>query len=353
MKRICNLSTFTFLIIYLMIVLVTSCKTEDPNKPKQLSVLSTTAITKITQNTATTGGNITSDNGLEVSARGVCWSLKPNPTINDSITKDAAGTGEFTSNISNLIDDTTYYVRAYATNRDGSAYGLQVIFKTLASVLPVLATTAATNVTVSTANCGGNITYNGGSAITERGVCWSTNPNPTVQNDKSSDGLGSGVFISNITNLLTGKTYYLRAYATNKAGTGYGNQIILQISKIPDFPVYLELNLTTTYPTFRNSYNKSLTFEKGVVATDRIGFGGILVYTGLDGEYYAFDMSCPYEAKQNIRVYPNDKAQVVCEGCGSVFDIGYGIGNPSSGKAKDELKRYKVTQSGYLLLITN
>jgi len=124
------------------------------------------------------------------------------------------------------------------------------------------------------------------------------------------------------------------------------------VSSIPDFPVYMELNLTTTYPTFRNSYNKSLTFEKGVVATDRTGFGGILVYTGLDGGYYAFDMSCPYEAKQNIRVYPNDKAQVVCEGCGSVFDIGYGIGNPSSGKAKEVLKRYKAALVGDILYIT-
>ena len=124
------------------------------------------------------------------------------------------------------------------------------------------------------------------------------------------------------------------------------------ISSIPDFPVYMDLNLTTTYPTFRNSYNHSLTFEKGVLATDRTGYGGILVYTGLDGGYYAFDMSCPYEAKQNIRVYPNDKAQAVCEGCGSVFDIGYGIGNPVSGKAKETLKRYKAGLSGDILYIT-
>lgn len=124
------------------------------------------------------------------------------------------------------------------------------------------------------------------------------------------------------------------------------------LSSIPDFPVYLELNLTSTYPTFRNSYNKSLLFKKPVLATDRIGYGGILVYTGLDGKYYAFDMSCPYEAKQSILVYPNDKGQVVCEGCGSVFDIGYGIGNPSSGKAKETLKRYKTSLPGDVLFIT-
>jgi nitrite reductase/ring-hydroxylating ferredoxin subunit len=124
------------------------------------------------------------------------------------------------------------------------------------------------------------------------------------------------------------------------------------ISSIPDFPVYLELNLTSTYPTFRNSFNKYLLFEKQVFVTDRIGYGGILVYTDLNGEYCAFDLSCPYEAKPTIRVEPNTTGQAVCEGCGSVFDLTSGIGNPISGKAKEVLKRYKATLSGDILYIT-
>ena len=124
------------------------------------------------------------------------------------------------------------------------------------------------------------------------------------------------------------------------------------ISSIPDFPVYLNLNLTSTYPTFRNSYNKSLTFETVILATDRVGYGGILVYTGFDGNYYAFDMACPYEVKQSIRVHPNGLGQAVCEGCGSVFDIGYGNGYPASGKAKEALKRYKTILSGDVLIIS-
>ena len=124
------------------------------------------------------------------------------------------------------------------------------------------------------------------------------------------------------------------------------------ISSIPDFPVYLELNLTSSYPTFRNSYNKFLIFEKGVFVTDRIGYGGILVYTDLNGEYCAFDLSCPYEAKTNVRIVPNNTGQAVCEGCGSVFDLTSGIGNPISGKTKEMLKRYKATLSGDVLYIT-
>lgn len=122
-------------------------------------------------------------------------------------------------------------------------------------------------------------------------------------------------------------------------------------SSIPDFPVYLNLNLTTVYPNFR-SPNQALTFEKRTFETDRVGYGGILVYIGFDGEYYAFDMSCPVEVKQTVRVHPNGLGQAVCESCGSMFDLGYGIGNPSSGEAKEALKRYKTTLNGDILYIT-
>ena len=128
------------------------------------------------------------------------------------------------------------------------------------------------------------------------------------------------------------------------------------VSSIPDFPVSLELNLTAQYPTFRNSVNKSMTFIKGTTPnlpeTSYTGYGGILVYTGLDGGYYAFDLSCPYEHKQTTRVKPNDKAQAICDSCGTVFNIGYGIGDPSSGPAKETLRRYKTNLSGDILYIS-
>ena len=144
--------------------------------------------------------------------------------------------------------------------------------------------------------------------------------------------------------------YYLILSFLVLSMTGCNDNVI---SSIPDLPVYLQLNLVTTYPTFRNSYDKFLLFKKPVFVTDRIGYGGILVYTGFDGGYYAFDLSCPYEAKQDILVVPDvDKGQAVCEGCGSIFDIGYGNGYPVSGKAKQGLKRYKATLQGDILFIT-
>ncbi len=113
-----------------IVILFSSCeKDDDKNDP----ALSTAEVTEITQTTASSGGNITDDGGATVTARGVCWSTNHTPTINDSKTEDGTGTGSFTSNISGLEPNTTYYVRAYATNEVGTAYGEQQIFTTEAS----------------------------------------------------------------------------------------------------------------------------------------------------------------------------------------------------------------------------
>jgi hypothetical protein len=93
--------------------------------------LTTANITDITQNTATCGGNITTDGGAEITARGVCWSTLSGPTTADSHTTDGSGTGVFTSNITSLSANTTYHVRAYATNSLGTTYGNEVGFTTL------------------------------------------------------------------------------------------------------------------------------------------------------------------------------------------------------------------------------
>ncbi|MEI6554262.1 MAG: fibrobacter succinogenes major paralogous domain-containing protein [Paludibacter sp.] len=244
MKEKSKLSVLYFVILLYFLIVANSC---NPTiSAKFLPILTTNDITQITQNTAICGGNISSDSGFEVTARGVCWSLKPNPTIDDNLTKSAAGSGLFSCSINNLLADTTYYVRAYATNKDGTAYGLQVTFKTLPAVLPVLTTTAITNITGSTAVSGGNITFDGGTPIIARGVCWSITENPTIMNDKTSDGNGGGIFTSTPDNLQSGTIYYLRAYATNSAGTSYGSQVTFKTLSIPIVTTSSITSITTT-----------------------------------------------------------------------------------------------------------
>ena len=90
--------------------------------------------------------------------------------------------------------------------------------------LPTVTTNSVTNITKNSAQCGGNVTSDGGATVTQRGVCWSTSSNPTVYDNKTIDGNGEGSFSSNITELEAGTTYYVRAYATNSEGTAYGIQ---------------------------------------------------------------------------------------------------------------------------------
>ena len=205
--------------------MVLSCKKKEDGNP-QLPVLTTLTASNISVNTASSGGNITSDGGTAITARGVCQSTTPSPTIAGNTTSDGTGTGNFTSDITGLAPGTQYYARAYATNSSGTAYGQEVNFTTTtSSQLPVLATLTASNITTNTASSGGNITSDGGTAITDRGVCWSTSPSPTIADSKTSDSTGTGNFTSDMTGLSSGTQYYVRAYAINSSGTAYGQEV--------------------------------------------------------------------------------------------------------------------------------
>ena len=191
-----------------------------------LPTLTTGALSLITSSSAVSGGTISSDGGASITARGVCWSTSTNPTIAlTTKTNDGTGTATFTSNISNLTPGTIYYVRAYATNSLGTSYGNEITFSALA-VIPTITTSTVSTITTSTASSGGTISSDGGASITARGVCWSTSANPTIAlSTKTNNGSGIGTFVSNLSSLALNVTYYIRSYATNIVGTGYGNEI--------------------------------------------------------------------------------------------------------------------------------
>ena len=185
----------------------------------------TVSVTEVTETTAVTGGNVTSDGGGEVSARGVCWSMSQEPTTEGSHTADGTGTGEFVSNITDLAANTTYYVRAYATNEQGTSYGEQKSFTTAKHIeLPQVTTVEPTDITTTSAKSGGNVTFDGGDDVTAKGICWSTSANPTTNDAFTTDGIGEGEYISIINDLTVNTTYYVRAYATNSLGTAYGEE---------------------------------------------------------------------------------------------------------------------------------
>lgn len=215
------------LIILSTILLLFSCSSDESVSNPTLPVLTTTNASNISLIGASTGGNITSNGGADITARGVVWSTTQNPTISlTTKTNDGVGVGTYTSNIASLTPNTTYYVRAYATNSVGTSYGNEINFTTASIQLPVLTTTAISNIGQTTSTSGGTISSDGGGAITARGVVWSTSQNPTVAlSTKTTDGSGTGAFTSNITGLTANTQYYVRAYATNSAGTAYGNEV--------------------------------------------------------------------------------------------------------------------------------
>jgi uncharacterized protein (TIGR02145 family) len=230
-------------------------------------ILTTTAASNISYTTATSGGNITSDGGVDVTARGVCWNTTGNPTIADNKTADGTGTGSYTSNLLSLIDGTIYYVRAYATNSKGTSYGAEQTLTTTSITVPIITTSAVSNILYTSATSGGNIISDGGVAVTARGVCWNKTGNPTVTDTKTSDGTGAGSYTSNLSSLTDGTTYYVKAYATNSKGTSYGVQQTLTTTAITA-PI-----LTTTaannisYTTATSGGN--IAFDGGAVVTAR------------------------------------------------------------------------------------
>jgi pectin methylesterase-like acyl-CoA thioesterase len=199
----------------------------DPTSLPVLATLSTTGITYVSTTFATGGGNITNSGNAAITARGVCWNTSSSPDTTNSKTSDGTGSGAFISPITGLTAGQTYYIRAYAVNSAGVAYGGDVSFTTLTELsVPTITTSAVTNIVNRSATGNGNLTAWGGSTINDRGVCWSTSHNPTISNDFTSIGAGgTGAFTAPIGGLAYGTTYYVRAYATNSTGTGYGDEV--------------------------------------------------------------------------------------------------------------------------------
>ena len=196
--------------------------------PEGMPVVTTDSVRDITATSASAGGEVTSDGGYAVTARGVCWNLTGNPTTGDDTISSGSGTGTFTCALTGLARDTTHYLRAFAVNSQGTAYGNQMEFRTLDSTsenLPTVTTSPVTGITTVTALGGGEVTNEGGGAVTERGVCWDTSPFPTVDDSKSDNGSGIGTYSVTLSGLGPNTFYYARAYATNSAGTSYGNEI--------------------------------------------------------------------------------------------------------------------------------
>jgi hypothetical protein len=163
-----------------------------------------------------------------INSYGHCWSTDITPDITDSKTTKSGVPPkqvDFTSELTGLNPNTKYYVRLYASIGELTTYGEVVSFTTLEDALPTVTTTTISEITKTTAISGGNVTNDGGLPIAARGVCWGLTQNPTINDNKTNDGTGTGQYTSSITGLTAVTKYFIRAYATNSNGTAYGENI--------------------------------------------------------------------------------------------------------------------------------
>lgn len=252
---------FPFLLLILFAIFH-SCDREYDFTGTNTEAVTTVEILNIAKNTATVNSKLNTLNGSTLVQRGVCYATTSNPTTSSYKQIDNTGNdiGSFSITLLNLKADTKYFVRAFATTAQGTAYGKELSFTTLKPTLASITTIPINNITASSAYSGGNITDNGGATVTERGIVFSSvNTVPTLSDTKRTSGSGSGSYSLQINGLSSGQQYYVRAYAITTAGVSYGNVVSFRTLSIPQ-------NVLTT-DVIINSSNFSATVY-GSVGSD-------------------------------------------------------------------------------------
>ena len=196
--------------------------TDQQDKP----TVETVEVNNVTMTSATVEGNVTNDGGSPVTERGICYSIYENPTLSDSVRLAGTGIGRYYCEMTNLTNATTYYIRAFATNSEGTSFGDVITIRTVEHpMLATVTTDEVSDITINTAVCGGNVLNDGYAEVTERGICYATHEEPTVFDYKVPGGEGLGLFQCRMSGLEMLTTYYVRAYARNSEGYAYGNEV--------------------------------------------------------------------------------------------------------------------------------
>jgi hypothetical protein len=225
-------------------------------KEADLPTLTTNEVSIIKNHSAVSGGTIIDDGGAEINVSGVCWGTADNPTIASSKTINRnKGIGSFECLLFDLTPNTYYHLRAFATNRVGTAFGNEVHFKTT-QVQPQVTTTSVSDVKYTIARAEGNIECDNETNILERGFCLETTENPSIENRLFHGGTGSGTYSCELSGLRPGTVYYLRAYSVTMLGITYGADISFETRIAPSITTdVIEFTRTTAIVEGRINWN--------------------------------------------------------------------------------------------------
>ncbi|MBN1951405.1 MAG: fibrobacter succinogenes major paralogous domain-containing protein [Bacteroidales bacterium] len=212
----------------LLLIFTSGCQKIDY---RRIVKLQTGEFSQLTAISVQVQGNLLDMGDDAVTQHGICYATQENPTLNDQVGNlgEAEIAGTYSVSLSALAPATTYYYRAYARIGEEVVYAGEVKNFTTRDGMVDISTTGSSEVTASSFTIGGTIENDGGAAVTSRGICWGTSPNPTVDNNPITLGEGTGSFSTNITDLEMNVTYYIRAWATNAIGTCYSNQVELTL----------------------------------------------------------------------------------------------------------------------------
>ena len=316
-----------FVLIAVVCGILFSCKPEP-----QLPSVGTHPVTEVTSESALCSGMITDSGNDEISSKGFCWSTSQNPTLNDNVTTELSrnepNMEHFTATIRNLKDSTTYYVRAFATNSVGTAYGSEQTFTTLKAddnggddnggddnggddnggddnggddgeidvVAPTVVTLSASCISFNTASIGAEVTADGGAEVTTRGFYWNEKSveyegELPLNDNKVEAGSGVGPFNYQLTDLKEGTEYRVMAFATNDAGTSYGEIVYFVTEKN---------NIEIVLPTVTKVTVSDITYQSVVCSAEVVSDGGADVT-----EYGLFWQKCNAGIDNNETIEPN------------------------------------------------
>lgn len=263
----------------------------------------------VTSSSAIVSGKVTSHGGETVSEVGFLYGTTSNLDSTISLKVTTSYTGDsFSLTLTSLTRATEYYIKPFVTNSAGTAYGEVTSFTTLPE-LPVVTTNHITDITDNSAVSGGVITDDGGSDIIAKGVVWSRSKNPTVEDSfKTEDGNGVDPFTSYLTDLTPGRTYYVRAYATNLVGTSYGDQHEFRTTGESPFEALEAANCfiisesgTYAFESVKGSSSESVGFVSSAeVLWESYGtsktpvVGSLVSSVSVEGDMIVFDVPEPY-----------------------------------------------------------